>query len=360
MDIAVIGGGVFGALAAIRLAEAGRDITLFERECELLRGTSINANRVHLGYHYPRDEETARQCMRGYENFLVEFGGAVLERVQNAYFIARDGSLVTPAEYLAFCDRLGLPYTLLDLSCNSPPVKNVELGIRTSEAIYDTTILRSLMSARLQALGVDVRCNAEVVDIEACDNGFELSFKGREKANYSGVVNCCYADISRLTNRLGHDLPRRQYEYAAVPIVEVDLDDSASITVLDGPFVSLLPYGTNNRYLMYHVEHSVIARSDGPQLDPKWRDTATSPFACLDKSRWLDDHIDAGTFFIPALQKARIRGVAQGPRMVLADHDRSDARPSFITHHQRGYISVFAGKVDHAMWIADAVVREYE
>jgi hypothetical protein len=121
-----------------------------------------------------------------------------------------------------------------------------------------------------------------------------------------------------------------------------------------------LPYGTNNRYLMYHVEHSVIARSDGPQLDPKWRNAATSPFAGLDKSRWLDDHLGAGTFFIPALRKARIRGVAQGLRMVLADHDHSDARPSFITHHQRGYISVFAGKIDHAMWIADAVVREYE
>ena len=46
--------------------------------------------------------------------------------------------------------------------------------------------------------------------------------------------------------------------------------------------------------------------------------------------------------------------------MVLADHEQSDARPSFITHHQPGYVSVFSGKIDHATWIADAIVCEYE
>jgi hypothetical protein len=360
MNIAVIGGGVFGAMAAIRLAEAGRKITLFERESDLLRGTSSNANRVHLGYHYPRDEQTARQCMKGYEGFLVEFGEAVVERVQNAYFIARNGSLVTPEAYLAFCDRLGFQYTRLDLSRNRPAVENVELGILTNEAVFDPTVLRSLMSARLCALDVEVRINSEVVDIEARDDGFELTLGERTKVRYDGAVNCCYADVNRLTERLGYDLPKRQYEYAAAPVVELNLEDLASLTVLDGPFVSLLPYGTSNQYLMYHVEHSVIARADGAQLDQKWRNAATSPFASVDKSQWLNDHVEACGFFIPALRGARVRGVAEGLRMVLADHEQSDARPSFITHHQPGYVSVFAGKIDHAMWIADAIVREYE
>ncbi len=261
---------------------------------------------------------------------------------------------------MAFCDRLGLQYKLLDLSRNRPPVQNVELGILTNEAMFDPTVLRSLMNARLRALNVDVRINTEVIDIEARDNGFALTLGECVKAHYDGVVNCSYADVNRLTERLGYDLPRRQYEYVAAPVVELDLDDLASLTVLDGPFVSLLPYGTSNRYLMYHVEHSVIDRADGTQLDPKWRNAATAPFACLDKSQWLDDHIEACGFFIPALREARVRGVAEGLRMVLADHEQSDARPSFITHHQPGYVSVFAGKIDHAMWIADAIVREYE
>ena len=46
MDIAIIGGGVFGVMTAIKLAETGQAVTLFERLPGLMQGASINANRV--------------------------------------------------------------------------------------------------------------------------------------------------------------------------------------------------------------------------------------------------------------------------------------------------------------------------
>ena len=85
---AVIGGGVFGATTAIRLAEAGHAVTLYERLPGLLLATSRNGNRLHMGYHYPRDEPTLRQCQKGYERFKREFGEAILGEVANHYFIA--------------------------------------------------------------------------------------------------------------------------------------------------------------------------------------------------------------------------------------------------------------------------------
>jgi hypothetical protein len=45
----------------------------------------------------------------------------------------------------------------------------------------------------------------------------------------------------------------------------------------------------------------------------------------------------------------------QGPRMVLADREDTDARPSFVTLHEPGYMSVFSGKIDHCFWIAEEV-----
>ena len=44
MHIAVIGGGVFGTMIAIRLAEFGRSVTLLERLPALMQGTSTLAN----------------------------------------------------------------------------------------------------------------------------------------------------------------------------------------------------------------------------------------------------------------------------------------------------------------------------
>ena len=59
------------------------------------------------------------------------------------------------------------------------------MGILTNEAMFDPTVLRGLMSARLRALDVDVRFNTEVVDIEPRDNGFELTSGGSMKARYT-------------------------------------------------------------------------------------------------------------------------------------------------------------------------------
>jgi len=46
MNIAVIGGGVFGAVTAIKLAEMGRLVSLFERRPALMQAASFNANRT--------------------------------------------------------------------------------------------------------------------------------------------------------------------------------------------------------------------------------------------------------------------------------------------------------------------------
>ena len=60
------------------------------------------------------DEETARQCKRGFTRFKKEFADAVLPVVSNAYFISREGSLTSPSEFLAFCQRMNLPYRQIE------------------------------------------------------------------------------------------------------------------------------------------------------------------------------------------------------------------------------------------------------
>jgi hypothetical protein len=45
----------------------------------------------------------------------------------------------------------------------------------------------------------------------------------------------------------------------------------------------------------------------------------------------------------------------QRPRRVLAESDATDARPSIVTEHEPGYLSVFSAKVDHRVWVADEI-----
>jgi glycine/D-amino acid oxidase-like deaminating enzyme len=357
VKIAVIGGGVFGAMTAIRLAERGETVSLFERLPALMLGASFNANRLHQGFHYPRHEETARQCLRGYSRFKEEFAAAILPGLANVYFIASEGSLISPTDFLAFCRRLGVHYREFELDEFQPAVRNVALGVMTDEVMYDAAILRRLMTQRLHRLGVETRVRSEVVDIELRSYGFEVSTI-HGKSAFDAVVNCCYANMNRLTAGLGHRIETHQYEYVAVPVVEFDWPAPTSITILDGPFISVLPFGNAGRYLLFHVQHSVLVQENAPLLDATWLDPDTSPFASVSKQTWFESYLDSCCEFVPALRGCRLTGFVEGPRMVLADRENTDARPSIVTQYARGYISVFSGKVDHCLWVAQEVANK--
>jgi len=359
MNIAVIGGGIFGALCAMRLADEGCHVTLFERNFQLLMGTSGRANRLHMGYHYPRADETAQQCLRGYYQFEREFEEAKIAGVRNTYFIASEGSLTDPEVYLGFCERLGLAYELIDLTSFTPTMSNVSMGIRTEETVFDADSLRRLVARRLSDRGVTVRYGAEVVSVGSASAGFQVDVAGAGKLAFGAVVNCSYADVNRLTAQLGFSVQPRQYEYVAAPIIEIDEPTMASITIMDGPFVSLLPLSRKGRYLLFHVDHSVIESRTEVFLDLSWRKPETSPSVAVDTGEWFGRHLESSSHFIPRLAAARLVGISQGSRMVLAHCDDTDARPTLVTKHDEGYVTVFSGKVDHCMWAADEVVAQF-
>jgi hypothetical protein len=75
----------------------------------------------------------------------------------------------------------------------------------------------------------------------------------------------------------------------------------------------------------------------------------------VNKADWFDAQLASCCEFVPALRNCRLKGFAQGPRRVLAKSDATDARPSIITDHEPGYLSVFSGKIDHSVWVADEV-----
>ena len=55
-DVAVIGCGIFGAEIAIRAKSLGLSVSVYEANNDILSGASANnQNRLHLGFHYPRD-----------------------------------------------------------------------------------------------------------------------------------------------------------------------------------------------------------------------------------------------------------------------------------------------------------------
>src|ERR1700760_4899239 len=68
MRVGILGGGLQGCCVALSLAERGIEVTLFDRNDELLsRAAVANEGKIHLGYMYANDtsHSTARMMVRG-------------------------------------------------------------------------------------------------------------------------------------------------------------------------------------------------------------------------------------------------------------------------------------------------------
>ncbi len=354
-SIAVVGCGIFGAMTALCLARQGASVTVFERHDAPLRGASFNnQNRLHLGFHYPRDDETARQCIRGFQRFRDEFAACILDGFTNAYFIASQGSFVTAEQYILFCQRMGLRFEQVDPAAFKPAVQEVDLGVVCDEVVYDCGVLRTLVMQKLGLVGIAPRFNSEVSGIERAGARFILNVDGQSEGPFDAVVNCTYADINRLTQQLGYPVPERQYEYTMVPIIKWD-QSAVGITIMDGPFMTVLPFGQTGNFLLYHVGHTVVERVIAHQMPKGWFDLSKAPSSRVDGQALFERMRETCSAFVPALQSAQLVGFLQGPRVVLANRDSTDARPSIVQQYEKGYLSVFTGKIDHCVWVADEI-----
>src|SRR5271167_3986992 len=97
--IAVAGAGIYGATAAIRLAEQGHQVQLFDPLGVMRAASAINQYRVHAGYHYPRSPETIRETLEARAEFIQAFSPAIVRNSSHYYAIPKRDSRTPPDLY---------------------------------------------------------------------------------------------------------------------------------------------------------------------------------------------------------------------------------------------------------------------
>ena len=356
--IAVIGAGIFGCLIAMELARRGCSVNLYERNSEIMVGASLNnQNRLHLGYHYPRDDNTARQCIKGFEKFKLAFSNCVLGDFQNNYYISSRDSKVSMLEYEQFCRRVGLPISPVSENFDIK-VQNIIGGLSTDEVVYDSRLLAQEVKELLSQSDVSMFCEHDITSVSKDDsNKFNLNSGNVKVGQFDKVINCTYANYNKFNKDLGLEDQLLQYEYTLVPIIKW-LDVPVGITIMDGPFMTVLPFGLSGNSLLYHVEHTVIQSEVSHNLNQDWLSKSTSPTNYIDKDHHFKKMMEACIEFVPDLSTAELVGFLEGPRVVFSGKDSTDERPSVINVLDKdGFFSVFSGKIDHSIWVADQVTE---
>ena len=352
--VAVIGGGIFGVRAAFELSRCF-DVTVIERGTELLTGaTYANHNRHHYGFHYPRSPETALQCLASRGSFEREFGECLDWDFDNYYCVAKTDTKTSPEEYLAFCRAQGLPYEESFPAAGVIDRKKVALCLKVKEGVYDIAKLRASVKRKLsRSKSIRLLLGREVTggSFSGDKKILQVASEGRTEAlEFDFVVNVTYGSVNRFCGWFGFPKRDCQFNLQELDVVELPIRGRIGVTVQDGPFPSIIPVANSRRYLMAHVNESMLKREVSKGDVPLLRRAAYI------ESNW-SNVLKVCAEYIPILRRATYIKSIFVDRVVDSSRSHDDARLSEITSHGRGCWSIFSAKVITCVTTAEKLGR---
>lgn len=361
--VLVIGGGFFGMYLADHFAQNGCAVRLVEKEPEFMsRASYANQARVHNGYHYPRSILTALRSRLSFPRFVSEFGDCIYSEFENYYLIGKPLGKVSAQQFLKFCARIGAPCELAPnrITLLTNPAL-IEACFSTVEYAFDAIRLRDLMIKRLSAASVNCFLNTSAESVKQQDEGLLVELLNgvtgdRERVYADHVFNCTYSRINYVIANSGINFVPLKHEMTEMCLVEVpDQLKTQGITVMCGPFFSLMPFPSAGLHSFSHVRYTPHYEwSDGN--GSVYQDAHTKYVSTRRTSAWRYMQKDAARY-ISILSKCKYHSSLWEVKTVLPRSESDDSRPIlFRTHHGlRGFHCVMGGKIDNVYDVVEAI-----
>lgn len=333
--VAVAGAGIYGATVAIRLAEQGHKVRLFDPLGLLRAASAINQYRVHAGYHYPRSRETIRETLEARAEFMRVFERAIVRNSRHYYAIPKHGSLTPPDLFERVMKEHDLP-----LKPCRPDWLNfafIDRCYEVAENIYDSSVLREMIETRIQALGIPFERKALTSDM---------------RGDFDFVVWATY----------GLGPSREAFKIAKFQVAEKMLIElprrlqHVALVVVDGPFTAFDPYGSS-RYSLFgsakNTNHWTTTDPNEPVPQPYTGILNEPEFRPVTFTRFDAMRQDCCKS-VPGAKDAKYLGSRFTIR-VVEDNPQHDRRILYIREGAPGEIHIFSGKVVSAVKAARLV-----
>lgn len=253
-DKIVIGAGIYGLYAAIFCGKKGEKVIVIEKEPEAFtRATYINQARVHMGYHYPRSFTTAIKSANYFDRFVKDYPDSIYSEFDQIYATSNLFSWTNETQFQKFCKDANILCDKIDE--NKYFKKNMCDGaFLTKEYTYDAMILKRIMLEQISKLdNVLIEYDSEIIDIEKKDIEYCVTTnRGKYLSGY--VLNCTYASVNQVLNKLDFEMFKIKYELCEIIICDVNERlKTTGITVMDGPFFSIMPFGRTGLHSLTSV-----------------------------------------------------------------------------------------------------------
>ncbi|RVT90516.1 FAD-dependent oxidoreductase [Sphingomonas crocodyli] len=350
----IIGGGIYGASIAtyLKTQRGFSSVILFEREDRLLQRSSyVNQARVHNGYHYPRSFTTAYRSRINLPRFVTDFGAAIVKDFVKLYAIARLNSKVTSRQFERFCHEIGAflePAEPAHAALFNPRL--IASVYVTQEYGFNTAVVARQLEEGLTQAAVDVRLSAHVSEVTNGPDGVRVrGYRGpdREPFEASGafLFNCTYSGLQHGAGLGTGNAFGLKHEITEMALIEPPAAlKGIAVTVMDGPFFSIMPFPDRGLHTLSHVRYT-------PHMS--WREDGTElPYDVLDRYRResrSDRMVRDAARYMPALAGRQAKDSLFEVKTVPIYTEGNDGRPILLSrdpNHGRIF-SILGGKVDN-------------
>lgn len=338
------------------MALHGKTVILCEKENDFMQRASYNNQaRVHNGYHYPRSILTALRSRISFPRFCTEFPDCIDDSFEKYYMVGKILGKITAKQFEKFCSRIGAP-------CKRPPQDVIDLVnpnyieavYSTVEYAFDAQKLKNIMQQRIENADVDIKLDTMVKSITKTDNDLSVTIhpaanpEETEEIDAQHVFNCTYSMTNFVLSQSKLQQIPLKHEMTEMCLVDVpDCLKNKGITVMCGPFFSVMPFPDRKLHSFSHVRYT-------PHYE--WHDTQHKPYMnphnhydhVDKKSMWRKMQSDAQRY-MPVLADCKYHDSLWEVKTVLPRSETDDSRPILFKANYMldGLHCILGGKIDN-------------
>lgn len=363
-DVVVIGGGLYGCIIALELKKCFSSVLILEKEADIMqRASYINQARVHNGYHYPRSLLTAWRSHINFLRFIDNYRDCIISDFDNYYAIAKKFSKVNTNQFKIFCDRIGVK---LEVASNS--VKKlfnsslIEEVFWTEEYVFDSVKLKHKIASLLEEKKIEIKKQSsackitkgvgfpEEIEIICLSRNFDPSVLSKVETytiKTSYIFNCTYSAINTILSASNLSTIPLKHEFTEMALIEApDAIQNCGITVMCGPFFSLMPFPSLGLHTFSHVRYT--PHFHWQDSEENSQDTDRIYSQSLRKTNY-PYMIRDGERYLPILKDCSYIKSLWEVKTVLPQSEIDDSRPILFQKNQHfpNLISILGGKIDN-------------
>jgi hypothetical protein len=316
----------------------------------------VNQARLHGGYHYPRSVATALMSDENKTRFTEEHRDFINFSFEKYYAIDRFASFTDAKQFERFCDYIAIKCEKVE----HHPLFNyerLEALYLTEEYSFDPILIANHYKTQIADYqNISVFFNQKIETVTQENDVWNIVLEDK-KISTPSVINATYSASNALNRLFGLSEIQLMHEISEMCFVTSPQFANKGITIMDGQFASLMPYGLSGLLSLSSVSytHHKVSYDNLPTFDCQQINTDCQPNftsicnACTAKPISAKHKMMAQIqqYLSPVVDLQYFSNFFTIKSKLKANHI-DDGRPTEIAilNQKPAYICLFAGKIN--------------